>query len=438
MTVPASTTATASHSWHRALAGAHAQDEHQNIARHRHRHARLFDQQQHEGRQQAVPIEKRGHRQADFSPPIDHARRKSSLRTLAFAGAATWLRGRSSRSISAAPSWPRRGRRRRPRADLRAHRRRPSVFAADELFAALAELGQTRDRAAHADVSRDRRGLRRADAVPGRRGQPAEHPGLARLSAARTAARQPSIDRAWSTTTPRRWRWASAGRAPGAARTTCSAWSSRPGLAAASSSMAGCMHGFAGNAGHVGHIIVWPNGPLCGCGARGCVEGVASGIGPGPPAGCCAGAGAVTSCRQAQRRRDRRGRRAPGDVLAAELFRTAGAGVGRGIASAAALLDLELVVIGGSIALQAWDLLGPPLEPRRRRAPDSISPVRVRIVQRPARRQGWPATAPPLLASSTAVAQTLSRVMLPSHARSVTPRPSAHPTHPNDARSARR
>jgi glucokinase len=36
--------------------------------------------------------------------------------------------------------------------------------------------------------------------------------------------------------------------------------------------------------------------------------------------------------------------------------------VGRGIASAAALLDLERVVIGGSIALRAWDLLGPPLE----------------------------------------------------------------------------
>src|SRR5207249_7158613 len=39
------------------------------------------------------------------------------------------------------------------------------------------------------------------------------------------------------------------------------------------------LHGFAGNGGHIGHIIVWPGGPLCGCGARGCVEGVASGTG---------------------------------------------------------------------------------------------------------------------------------------------------------------
>src|ERR1700681_132377 len=39
------------------------------------------------------------------------------------------------------------------------------------------------------------------------------------------------------------------------------------------------LHGHAGNAGHIGHIIVSPGGPLCGCGARGCVEGIASGSG---------------------------------------------------------------------------------------------------------------------------------------------------------------
>src|SRR5690242_16936583 len=39
------------------------------------------------------------------------------------------------------------------------------------------------------------------------------------------------------------------------------------------------LHGQGGNAGHIGHIITWPDGPLCGCGARGCVEAVASGTG---------------------------------------------------------------------------------------------------------------------------------------------------------------
>ena len=121
------------------------------------------------------------------------------------------------------------------------------------------------------------------------------------------------------------------------------------------------LHGHAGNAGHVGHVIVWPDGPLCGCGARGCVEGVASGTGlarrlngaldDGRPTVLARGATAEAIAEAAR----------AGDALARALFRTAGAGVGRGIASAAALLDLELVVIGGSIALRAWDLLGPPL-----------------------------------------------------------------------------
>jgi len=128
------------------------------------------------------------------------------------------------------------------------------------------------------------------------------------------------------------------------------------------------LHGEGGNAGHIGHIIVWPNGPACGCGARGCVEGVASGSGlarrlntalaEGRPSRLQPGASAEEIAVAAR----------AGDALAEELFRTAGEGVGRGIASAAALLDLDRVVIGGSIALRAWDLLGPPLEAEVRAA----------------------------------------------------------------------
>jgi glucokinase len=122
------------------------------------------------------------------------------------------------------------------------------------------------------------------------------------------------------------------------------------------------LHGFAGNSGHVGHIIVWPNGPLCGCGARGCVEGVASGSGLARRLTEALASGATTSLAPGSSAADIAAAARQGDALASELFRTAGEGVGRGIASAAALLDLELVVIGGSIALRAWDLLSPPLE----------------------------------------------------------------------------
>ena len=121
-------------------------------------------------------------------------------------------------------------------------------------------------------------------------------------------------------------------------------------------------HGSAGNAGHIGHVIVWPDGPLCGCGARGCVEGVASGSGLARRLEAALKAGVETCLAPGSTAVDIAAAARQGDVLANELFRTAGEGVGRGIASTAALLDLELVVIGGSIALHAWDLLGPPLE----------------------------------------------------------------------------
>ncbi len=140
------------------------------------------------------------------------------------------------------------------------------------------------------------------------------------------------------------------------------------------------LHGFAGNSGHVGHIIVWPNGPLCGCGARGCVEGVSSGSGLARRLTEALASGATTSLPPGSTAVDIAAAARQGDALASELFRTAGEGVGRGIASAAALLDLELVVIGGSIALQAWDLLGPPLEATlhatARRRPTRLSVAR--------------------------------------------------------------
>ena len=37
------------------------------------------------------------------------------------------------------------------------------------------------------------------------------------------------------------------------------------------------LDGASGNAGHVGHVVVEPDGPPCACGARGCLEAVASG-----------------------------------------------------------------------------------------------------------------------------------------------------------------
>lgn len=121
------------------------------------------------------------------------------------------------------------------------------------------------------------------------------------------------------------------------------------------------LHGRGGNAGHVGHVVVWPGGPPCGCGGHGCVEGIASGSGLARRLASAVHDGARTSLHAGGTAADIAVAARAGDALAIELFRTAGEAVGRGVASAAAVLDLELVVIGGSIALRAWDLLGPPL-----------------------------------------------------------------------------
>jgi glucokinase len=128
------------------------------------------------------------------------------------------------------------------------------------------------------------------------------------------------------------------------------------------------LHGHAGNAGHVGHVLVWPNGPPCRCGASGCLEAVASGTGLSGRLAAALAQGHTTSVRSGASAAQIAAAARTGDALSAELFRSAGECVGRGIASAAALLDLELVVIGGSIALKAWDLIGPPLVAELERA----------------------------------------------------------------------
>jgi len=87
------------------------------------------------------------------------------------------------------------------------------------------------------------------------------------------------------------------------------------------------LDGAAGNAGHIGHVIVVPDGRLCGCGARGCLEAEASGL----------SIAAVT------------GR--PAEAAGPEVVARAGTLVGRAVASVANLLDLRLAVVAGSVAL---------------------------------------------------------------------------------------
>jgi glucokinase len=87
------------------------------------------------------------------------------------------------------------------------------------------------------------------------------------------------------------------------------------------------MDGAGGNAGHVGHVIVEPSGRRCVCGSRGCLEAEVS----------SAAIEAFT------------GR--PATEPTYEIMQRTGRLVGRAAATVCNLLDLDLAVVGGSIAL---------------------------------------------------------------------------------------
>ncbi len=87
------------------------------------------------------------------------------------------------------------------------------------------------------------------------------------------------------------------------------------------------LDGADGNAGHIGHVIVEPDGRECGCGARGCLEAEASG----------------TAIAAATGR--------PAEEAGPEVVARTGTLVGRGVASTANLLNLPLAVVAGSVAL---------------------------------------------------------------------------------------
>ncbi|HEX8770157.1 MAG TPA: ROK family protein [Acidimicrobiales bacterium] len=87
------------------------------------------------------------------------------------------------------------------------------------------------------------------------------------------------------------------------------------------------LDGSDGNAGHIGHVIVEPEGHMCPCGARGCLEAEASGT----------AIAAIT------------GR--PAEEAGPDVIAMVGTMVGRAVGSVANLLDLRSALVGGSVAL---------------------------------------------------------------------------------------
>lgn len=119
--------------------------------------------------------------------------------------------------------------------------------------------------------------------------------------------------------------------------------------------------GASGNAGHIGHVIVEPEGPACSCGGVGCVEAIASGpalVDWAIERGWHPGADPTARGLAADASR--------GHQVAINAMNRAGRALGLAIASATHLLDLEVVAVGGGLS-QAGPMLFDPLQETFRR-----------------------------------------------------------------------
>ncbi|MBN1661600.1 MAG: ROK family protein [Anaerolineae bacterium] len=131
-----------------------------------------------------------------------------------------------------------------------------------------------------------------------------------------------------------------------------------------------------GFGGEVGHMTVDPDGPVCNCGNRGCLEALASGTAIARRACAMVEAGARTAIAELARgdvaaidaRLVHQAAR-QGDVVAIDIFRQAGVALGTAIASLMYLLNPSIVIMGGSVML-AGDLLQVPMNATlRKRVP---------------------------------------------------------------------
>ena len=128
--------------------------------------------------------------------------------------------------------------------------------------------------------------------------------------------------------------------------------------------------GPSGNAGHIGHIEVAGFDDPCPCGGRGCLEAIASGphtVAWARTQGFTGSTGEELGAAYAA-----------GDEAAILAVRRSGMAIGRAIASATALVDLEVVAIGGGFSHVTPDLFDFIREPIAERVEfDYIRAVRV-------------------------------------------------------------
>jgi predicted NBD/HSP70 family sugar kinase len=115
------------------------------------------------------------------------------------------------------------------------------------------------------------------------------------------------------------------------------------------------LRGVRGFAGELGHVPVYPDGPACACGARGCLEQYAGQDAVLRAAGLSRGPGDLVQVLA--------GRAAAGDEQVRGALDQAGRAMGTALTAAVNILDPAQVILGGAYAdLGAWLLPGMRLE----------------------------------------------------------------------------
>jgi glucokinase len=121
-------------------------------------------------------------------------------------------------------------------------------------------------------------------------------------------------------------------------------------------------HGLKDSAGEVGHMTVFPDGPLCGCGNRGCLEAISSGTSIARRARQALESGRPTRLRELPEPKSadvvRLARE--GDTIAREVWDESVKYLGIGVAAVITILAPERVVLGGGVT-KAGDFLFDPL-----------------------------------------------------------------------------
>jgi glucokinase len=120
-------------------------------------------------------------------------------------------------------------------------------------------------------------------------------------------------------------------------------------------------HGATGAAGELGHMMLWPGGPVCMCGQRGCLEGIASGTGIASRARALVDAGKAPGL---ARIKDERGEldadevadaARAGDPDALAIWEETGFYLGLALANYVNIFNPEAIVLGGGVTYGAGE-----------------------------------------------------------------------------------